>query len=155
FSLLFVGYELRLARSVAELETYSVGVELSRSQREFIANNSDVWAKGCMGEDLTPSETVEFTNIVLEIIGLEFYRWNRARVGIAFEAGELNGPQTIARNLYNFPGFLAVWEGGRISGSPNFRIPGHPSFKDDITEQYELLVESDIEKKPDVAWCGR
>lgn len=71
-SLLFVGYELRLARSIAESEGFIQTAELTRSLNEYISNNADLWARGCMAEELTLSENVIFTNIASSVIGYQF-----------------------------------------------------------------------------------
>ncbi|MEQ9210544.1 MAG: hypothetical protein RLN96_12000, partial [Pseudomonadales bacterium] len=62
-SLLFVGYELRQARAIAQTEFRFQTVEQTRSLREYITENAEIWAKGCMNEDLSIEESVIFYNI--------------------------------------------------------------------------------------------
>ena len=144
-SLLFVGYELRLSRSVAMTESMSQRVELAMNVAEQIATNSDVWIRGCLGEELTPSETAIFSNVAATIINYEFFRWGRANIGLT-DAPIQNGPIVIARSLYNFPGFYAEL---------NDDIPASPQFKNDVDTQFQLMVSSGAEKNWNVARCGR
>lgn len=143
-SLLFVGYELRLARAVAEDESISQRIELATSIREQITSNSDIWVKGCLGEELTPKETVEFTNVASSVISYEFYRWRRANISNT-DAPTLNGPRVVARNIYSFPGFAAFWEKAGVVS---------PEFIEIVNEQHAILVETSAEKFLDVGWCG-
>ena len=74
-SLLFVGYELRLARSIAETESLFQTSEETRNLHEYISSNADVWAKGCMGEDLSATEAIVYFNTVKSAMEHQFFRW--------------------------------------------------------------------------------
>ena len=143
-SLLFVGYELRLARSIAESEGLEQATELYLSLNEYKSSNADVWARGCMAEDLTPAEEIVFSNIAASIIVYRFNNWLRSGIGISTYPAIIR-PNSIASDRYNFPGFNALWEK---------RGFGTPEFREAVKEQYEFLVESNAERSTDVTLCG-
>ncbi|MEQ9007389.1 MAG: hypothetical protein RLP12_05860, partial [Ekhidna sp.] len=79
------------------------------------------------------------------VISYEFYRWNRANIGLT-DAPIENGPIVIARSLYNFPGFRGEFEND---------MPASPEFRNAVNAQFELLVDSGAEKNWNIARCGR
>lgn len=141
-SLLFVGYELRLARSVAESESLAESAELYRSLREYISSNSEVWEKGCLAKQLSSSESIKFANMALSIMNYNFAQWNRSLLGIRGGPGWAN---IIAVNRYNFPGFNRVWE---EMGS------GSSAYREAVNARYSFVVESGTSRNSDVAYCG-
>ena len=143
-SLLFVGFELRLSRSIAETENINQEAELFRTMNEYISANADVWAKGCLGEDLTPSEAVRYTNVTLTVINHQWSRWRRSDAGIANQRSDLV-IQLMAENIYNFPGFKNVWEIRR----------NEPAFQEAVNSRHQQLLDSGAERSYDVAWCGK
>ena len=143
-SLLFVGYELRLARSVAESEDFSATIEVQRNMAEFIASNAGVWTRGCMAEELTSAEQAVFSNIAISLITLRFGYWSRAQIGITDSVTPIAHRQ-LAESLYNFEGLRTFWGDGRNSPL---------AFRRAVNEEYEQLVEKGAERNLDVALCG-
>ena len=144
-SLLFVGFELRQSRSIAESEGFQENHELTRSLSELIIANADVWERGCMAEDLTAKEAIVFSRIVHSLIDFEWTRWTRASIGIS-NAPPRIGARPLARHIYNFPGIKASWDTTPQKGSQ--------LFQQTVYEEYELLVESNVERHYDVSLCG-
>ena len=144
-SLLFVGYELRLARSIAESEGYAQAAELNLSLSEYISNNAELWLRGCMDAELSLDEEVVFTNIALAVLGYQFTRWGRSRIGIS-DLPPRSGPRLVARNRYNYPGINGVWES---------RGRGSAEFREAVDEEYELLLESNTERPQNAVFCGK
>ena len=144
-SLLFVGYELRLSRSIALSAQRSNASELTMNLHEFIAENPNVWARGCMDEELDTDEAIVFTNMVQAAIYYNFSRFQQERAGFS-NAPIRFAPSSVASNIYNFPGFAKVWEKTNRRGSG--------FFIQSVIEEYELLIESGDERILDVTLCG-
>lgn len=149
-SLLFVGSELRLTRSIARSEGYTEMAELERSLREFIAEHSEIWYKGCLAEDLDEEESVIFNSIAQSRIALGFTRWGRTGAGIS-----TNNPDRIARQLawnrYRYPGFDRAWRENESAQGFGVRS----NWAEAVDEQLELLAASNESREFDVGWCGR
>ncbi len=142
-SLLFVGYELRLARSIARSEALVQNTELVRGLSEYISSNADTWASGCMAEDLTSSEAVIFKQLISSVLSYHstrFFRSDTDLIGVPQRVVAFR----VARSRYDYPGFNAAWEARRPA----------PLFKEAVDEQYSLLVGSDAERNNDVTLCG-
>jgi len=143
-SLLFVAYELRLARSVAESQYISETSNLTNSFNDMIISNSDIWVRGCLGEELNSNESLIFNYLAHSFINHEFARWSR---GEAFTGNAIRGVTPVARNLYNFPGIKEACRKMNQRGSPEYR--------QDVTDLYDAMEDSNAPKIIDVSLCGK
>ena len=153
-SLIFVGYELRLSRDNATMEGFNAASELNHSVRSLIANNSDVWARGCMGEELSDQDRDTFMNIVGARSNNAFTGWNRAVTGITRSNPEFY-VRDFALSLYYFPGFRDAYFASREMGYNTIAERVMNGFSLDVDKMYDELLSAGISKEMDVALCGR
>ena len=142
-SLTFVGYEMRLSRSVAQSDAQVQNAELIMGLSEYLSSYADIWTKGCMAEEIMPSEAVIFKRLAHSVLGYHQSRFYRTSTGLIGAPRSLIASR-VARSRFDFPGFNAEWESR--SHGPQFRMA--------VDEQYELLVETGAERNNDVATCG-
>ena len=145
-SLLFVGFELRLARSLATSQSFYETSELTRNLNELIIANADIWARGCMADELPTSEAVVYEFLVHSLINYEWTRWSRSRAELTGSPLNL-GARPLGRNIYNFPGIRTAWENAPQKGSS--------AFQQAVLEEYQLLEDSGSERNLDVSLCGK
>ncbi|MEQ9006763.1 MAG: hypothetical protein RLP12_02690 [Ekhidna sp.] len=143
-SLLFVGFEVRLARTVADSQFINETANLTSSFNDKIINNSDVWIRGCMGEELNLNESLIFNYLAHSFVNHEFTRWGRDRT---FSGSDGRGITPVARNLYNFPGIKAAWDSMSQRGSPEVLQA--------VTDAYESMKSSNTPKNIDASLCGK
>ena len=156
FSLLFVGYELRLSRSIAESEQMEANATLNTNLRELILLNSDVWNRGCLGEELTPNERIVFNNIATAATNFRYTQWAKAGSGIYFGAPE-TAAMRLALNRYRYPGFnqayIENWEAQR--NDTEYKPENLESWALAVENQYQGLIASGAPRDFYDGWCGR
>ena len=152
-SLLFVGYELRVARLEAGSEVFSNASDTTISVLAFISEYPDIWRKGCLDEELTPDEKIVFQKLVSAYGNRNFTAWSRTNLGLT-DGNPDRFAQAQAINRYRFPGFNTMELNTRRAGNPNF-VLGGGAWNDAVDRIYDGLVESNMPRNIDVAFCGR
>ena len=164
FSLLFVGYELRLSRSIAESEQIEANATLNTNLRELILLNSDVWNRGCLGEELTPNEKMVFNNIEEAANLFRYTQWAKASAGIYFGGNQDTlEPETaamrLALNRYRYPGFnqayIEGWEAQRNDTEYDAEELELESWALAVENAYQSLIASGAPRDFYDGWCGR
>ena len=153
-SLAFVGFELRLSRSVATTEAVSTSRQISANVNQLIIENAATWTKACSGEELSVEEKTIFVNIVQAVEGEFLNQWLRNREGILPSSSPIRTPtQVMALNMYFFERFREAWMSRRPTG---FEHAGNEDlWVKGIMEEYEYLQNNDPGFEVDVALCGQ
>lgn len=138
-SLVFVGYELRQAGLVAAEESLLSDEANRISMHSMVVDNSDVWLRGCMGEELEPAERMVFTRIFNAYVFHQFYAWLRTREAISLGSESL-AVTHMAVNLYRNPGFQHEW---RNLGEWRSHVPDESLF-----HIWRRLVEDRLKEMP-------
>ncbi|MGI9235017.1 MAG: hypothetical protein ACR2RD_15400 [Woeseiaceae bacterium] len=100
-TLVFVAYEIRQTRKIAAMDQLGVFSEMLSQYHGLIAENADVWYRGCSGEELTKAEQVVFEQIVDEFTYLTLIIYARGRIGIFVGGDRLT--DNFAANLHRYP----------------------------------------------------
>lgn len=140
-SLLFVGYEIRHSGQIAKEETMLSEQANVTSMETLVVENADVWLRGCLGEELEPSEQMIFTRIYQTYIYQQFLQWLRTREGISL-ASESLAIDNTAINLYRSVGIRREWQS---HGEWRKHVPNDALF-----QVWRRLVESRIEEIPTI-----
>jgi hypothetical protein len=140
-SLIFVGYELRQTGLVATEESLLSEEANVTSMQSLVVENADVWLRGCMGEELEPTERMVFTRIYHTYVFRQFYTWMRTREAISVGSGSL-GVAHMAANLYRNPGFQREW---RQHGEWRRHVPDEAIF-----QVWRRLVEDRLKDMPGI-----
>ena len=136
-SLLFVGYEIRQSGQVAKEETLLSEQANVISIENLVVENADVWLRGCLGEELEPSENVIFTHIYYTYMYQQFLQWMRVREGISLASDRLT-VDNMAKNLYRSAGLRREW---RLNGEWRQHVPD-----DAVFEVWRRLVDDRLEE---------
>jgi len=81
-SLVFVGLEVRQSRQIAYMDQLGVARQLVSDYRQMLIANSDVWFRGCSGDELSDSERFVFTQLALELQDTVFTLTARGNIGL-------------------------------------------------------------------------
>ena len=146
-SLLFVGYELQLNRSVASNESYASSVEIETTIREYVSQHPSVLYRGCLNEELTQDEDVIFANLVRAIDRLGFFRYLRASQGISGATAETHAT-VVAQNRVVFEGFNRKWLEIREFGL------GSEAWYLLVEETYAEMKSQDVWPSQNATLCG-
>jgi len=140
-SMLFVGYEIRQSGQVAKEESLLSEQANVISIETLVVENADVWLRGCMGEELKPSDHMIFTHIYHTYISRHFFQWLRTREGISVASDSL-AIDNMAKNLYRSAGLLREWQS---HGEWRKHVPN-----DAIFQVWRGLVEDRLEEIPTI-----
>jgi len=153
-SLLFVGYELRLSRSIAQNEGFAVISELSTAIMSLQAEYADIWQRGCLDEELTTEERVIFARIFQATTFRGFTLWARANIGLMGAPPE-QFARIIALDRHRFEGYNKMWNENRTTRRPDLSSTiTDNSWGAAVESIYDDLKRNDEVKSIDVAWCG-
>ncbi len=156
-SLIFVGLQIRQEDDIARLELIDRSTDQQRELQQWIADNADLWMRGCAGSDLNEAEEAVFQSIVRIYISQAYNRWV-ARHAITDQTGA--GGQyiidAIAANAHRYPGFRAAYGEMRSWAAEGRR------FNDDYLAEYRRALDTRLaelaEIEPDPNWdlkhCG-
>jgi hypothetical protein len=154
-SLIFVGLEIQQSREIARSDWTGV---LSQEQLAFdslLMEQPEVWHKGCLGNELSPSERNIFIRQFSAFYYLSFARWLRGNIGINGADPEWVAKE-YAKNLHRYPGLgimWAVWKRSMISAQ--FReSEGVTGFPRAIDSWLPALAEEEPAPDFDVIMCG-
>ncbi|MEQ9006413.1 MAG: hypothetical protein RLP12_00910 [Ekhidna sp.] len=153
FSLIFVGYELQLSRKAAQSEYLGIQSNSVQGLRIALVDNAEVWKKGCLGEELTDTEKVQFLQLV-EIVSLRaFFAWRNSDLGLS-NVNPDQFPRNMALNLYRFPALKETFD-SIASAGPQESMGDRNIWNVAVEEQYELLESLGIDRNATVELCGR
>lgn len=151
-SLMFVAYELRMSRDIAMSEESARASDRALEVYQLIGSNSEIWTRGCAGEDLTNEEATAFLNIVAALDARKFFNWAAFLSGLS--PGGSNGPRDIARNLYYFSGFESTWRELKSINEVTYS-EGFDSWITAVEEQLSELQTLAPEKNLSISLCGQ
>lgn len=139
-SLVFVGIEIRQSSRAASDASLLSDAQSITMLEELVANNADVWLRGCRGEELEPAEEMVFTHIFHAYEFQYFLRWLRAERGVATATANIT-INNMAMNLHRHLGLRRAWD-------EHFATRTH--LPDDIDlHLYRDAVEAEVEEYRD------
>lgn len=154
-SLVFVGMEIQQSREIARSEWTGILTEEQIALDNLISENSEVWRKGCLGEDLSPPERTTFARQFSSFHHFAFARWIRGNIGIN-GANPRFVSKEYAKNIHRYAGFRdmwMLWKSSRIEAdAPS--SDGILGFPDEIDSWLPILRQEEPGMKGDVAMCG-
>jgi len=155
-SLVFVGVQINQTEEIATIEIINDGTERQISVATLIAENADVWQRGCMAEELTDAEATTFISIFRAYQSHKYAAWAR------FTRSEIGGgnPESVvnlvAANAHRYPGFRAAMQGraafrGKFADT-TFRMAAQ--FTADVEKRMDEYAEIEPNPDFDVRYCG-
>ena len=154
-SLVFVGYELRLSRAIARSEAFVMLTDITIALRDLQTAHTDVWLRGCIGEELSEIDKAIFAKVFQAFETLLFGSWQRANIGITGAPPEIFS-RKLALNRYRFAGIDAMWiEMHSAETTDLIYDPNSDAWTLAVEEDYRDIINSNAEKNLDVAFCGQ
>jgi hypothetical protein len=153
-SLIFVGVQVRQTQSIGEGESATNFIEAVAATRGLVAAHSDIWIRGCKGEELSDGERAEFAHLVRAYGQVQYFAWLATRNGIL----EMDGSEivfAVAANIHRYPGFARMNESIRSWG--NLGRYSHDSldvYASEVNAHVAELQKTDPKPEYDVALCG-
>ena len=152
-SLVFVGMEIRQSSREAADASLTADAATIVELESFVADHSDVWRRGCLGESLTDDEQVVFSRIHHSYVFSFYFRWLRATSGVQVSSAALAVDNT-AMNIYRYPGFRQEWE---AHGASRQHIDSNVAlqvFRALVDERVKEYPSFEPEPLTDVSRCG-
>lgn len=148
-SLIFVGFQLRQDRSIAQAAVFSESENSVNGLVEILTSNREIWVNGLKGEPLTEVEQAAFDNMVWALHTRRFGQYQRnLRLGVfpAHYAIEF-----YAFDIYQYPGLRRSFERRIATVSKRSSVFDRPDAGGFQTLLLEKLAELDASKpdKPD------
>jgi len=156
-SLVFVGLQIRQESDIARLELIDRSTEQQRDLKVWIAENSDLWIRGCAGSELSETDQVVFHHIVDMYINQTYNRWV-VRYAITEQTGA--GGQylidALAANVHRYPGFRSARAARDLWQAEGRRYVDY--YVADFGQALEIRLAELAEIDPDPIWdlkhCG-
>ena len=154
-SLIFVGVQVNQTQRIGEGEAATNYQQSLIAARELIVNNADVWARGCMGEEMSVTDQVRFAQLYRTYTQVTFFGWLAARNGIL----EVDGAEAInafVANQHRYPGFAQMrdawveWAEEGLAPESEIVIIFISAIRDRLAELREIEPDPQF----DVMFCG-
>ena len=108
-SLLFVGYQLRQDRLIAQAQM-SLDYEIKQTEVSgLIAEHSDVWARGLANEQLDPADEAVFDTLVHALSVKYDATFDRAQTQLGTRSDTSGIARQFAMHIYSHPGLRRAW----------------------------------------------
>ena len=140
-SLIFVGYEIRQTGRVAKEESLLSEQANVTSMQALVVENAEVWLRGCMGEELEPTEQMVFTRLYHTYVVVRFFSWLRTKEAISVGSDSL-AITHMAANLYRNVGLRREWQ---LHGEWRKHVPDEAVF-----QVWRRLVEDRLKEMPNI-----
>jgi hypothetical protein len=156
-SLIFVGFQIRQEDDIARLELIDRSTDQQRELQEWIAENADLWIRGCVGSELSDAEDAIFQSIVDIYISQTYNRWV-VRYAITEQTGA--GGQylidSIAANIHRYPGFRSAYDARRSWTAEGRRYVDYylAEYRHALDTRLEELAEIEPDPNWDPKHCG-
>ena len=156
-SLVFVGLQIRQDDEIARLELIDRSTEQQRDLQMWIAENSDVWIRGCAGSELDDVEQAIFQRIVDIYITQTYNRWV-VRFALTEQTGA-GGQYLIdayAANVHRYLGFRAAYKARARWGAEGRRYEDYylVDFRQAFDTRLAELERMDPDPNWDLKHCG-
>jgi len=154
-SLVFVGLEIQQSREIARSEWTGVLSQEQIALDSLLSSQADIWRKGCVGENLTPSENIVFVRQFSAFYHVAFARWIRGNIGInGADPGWVS--KEYAKNIHRYAGLgemWDVWKRSRISIQFE-KVESVSGFPEAIDSWLPVFAEEEPNSDFDVPMCG-
>jgi len=155
-SLVFVGLQMRQTQEIASFEGLADGVDRILLFRELVSENAEAWSKGCLGEELTDKERIQFASVFEAYFGSTFVAWLRARQN---DFGGLDPDVYVRRlaiSLYRFPALSEYFSARQswLGQEGLFQADSAAQYRDLVSREVARLAEGGGQLEADISMCG-
>ena len=123
-----------------------------------MAENIDVWQRGCIGEELTPAEQALMAKIYWAYVVNTFTAWRRLQRTVYRDASGQSQINTFAAQIHRYSGFRNIhesrlaWDELLVSDARGATIE---RFYKLISDRVEELSRLEPNPQYDATWCGK
>jgi hypothetical protein len=156
-SLIFVGLQMKQTDDIATVEILNESGTRTRELKTLIAENADVWGRGCIGEELTDAERIRFGQVYTAYTNAAYIGWKRVIVAGLSDFDPQFLINSVAANLHRFSGLRSL-QATRAEWDANGRQYTDPYislYSQKLAARLAELAEIEPEPIVDVTWCGR
>jgi hypothetical protein len=156
-SLVFVGLQLKQTDEIASIEGQENAVQRHYDMLSLMAENADVWQRGCLGEELSAFERVLFGKIFTVYVNNNFAGWRRIELTDYRNLGSETSINAFAANVHRYPGFEAAYSSQLawdILGIGDLGITFN-KYRGLVSARVEELARIEPDPHYDGEWCGR
>ena len=153
-SLIFVGLELRESQRSTQLQYSGDSSNRSLEYRTVLAENADVWLRGCKAEDLTDAEDFVFNSLVVAFMIEVEHSWRRSLLQLDSDS-QVFFENLAALNIHRYPGIrrkyesLFKWEHLKAK-----RSLWHPQLTEGVRTRLSELEAEGSAQYGDPNFCG-
>ena len=159
-SLVFVGLEVRQSRQIASMDQLAVARQLVSAYRQNLIANSDIWVRGCRGEELSDPEKFVFSQLALELRDTGMTLTARGNIGIY--ASSSRWMDNVAANLHRYPPVLeaisaadeAAFVFADSTGSSEFAGGAFSGVRESLSSRIAELDRLEPEVSASPILCG-
>lgn len=154
-SLFFVGMQVRQTQAIGEGESATNFIAVTIAAREMLASHTDVWVKGCVGEEMSAADEALFAQLYRTYGQTSYLAWLAARNGILdLDPGSLT--KAYAANIHRYPGFASMGADWRTWEEEGLNESLESVFEFDAAVSLRLAELKTVDPDPnyDVKWCG-
>ena len=156
-SLIFLAMEVRQNHQVGRTETGLALLQSLQQGHEMVLANTDVWVRGCRGDELNDIDRAQFAMLVRGYVQRIYFVWLTSEDSI-LDLGSVTPADHFARTFHRYPGFSTMvllqgeWLGH--NDEQDIRPIDELRFRDDVTSRILKLRETEPNPEFDPALCG-
>ena len=157
-SLVFVGIQLKQTDEIASVEGQDNAVQRHYDMLSLMTEYAEVWQRGCSGEELSPTERVQFAKIFTVYGNNNFAGWRRLELSSYRDSNSDFNINAFAANVHRYPGFAAAYRSRIAWDQTGFGEDLGPFFKKyllHISNRIEELAKIEPNPMYGTEWCGR
>lgn len=154
-SLFFVGIQVRQTQAIGEGESATNFIAITVAAREMLASQTDVWVKGCLGEEMSVADEAAYAQLYRTYAQTSYLAWLAARNGILdLDPGSLT--KAYAANIHRYPGFASMGADWRNWEQEGLNESLESVFEFDAAVSLRLAELKIVDPDPNyhVKWCG-
>ena len=154
-SLVFVGLQVQQTQAIGEGESATNYFEATIAARQLLVDNTDVWVRGCAGEEMSVADEAKFAHLYRAYVQGSYFAW----LGTQHNILQLNPQDVIypfAANIHRYPGFARTgrsWTEWATEGQEGSLESGR-IFGNAVRARVAELQKMEPDPQYDVKWCG-
>jgi hypothetical protein len=153
-SLLFVGAQVNQADQIANFEGAGTTASQDVEYFIFLAENSGVMHRGCLGEELSPDDESKFASLYRAWLLRNYWRWHQDNMR-ELGAGSQDAVNRFAAGLHRYPGLLRV-HNKYLNWRINVGVDSESTFLfiNSVEKRRNELAAIEPNPDYDAAFCG-
>jgi hypothetical protein len=156
-SLVFVGMQLQQTDEIASVEGQDNAVQRHYDMLSLMTEYAEVWQHGCVGEELSATERVQFAKIFTVYGSNNFAGWRRLELSGYRDTNSDYTINAFAANVHRYPGFATAYRSETAWDKTGTGDLGTTinKYRRLISARIEVLARIEPDPNYGIEWCGR